>query len=133
MHSYRCGSRIFSWGRIFNTFLKILSTFFILGRSKRYSELSQSTKKTLFRPKLLRQRQKFEQKQAERVFLGTFWKNFTKNRFFAPPLKIVQRGKRGPFGSVGGRIPKWEASAHAPSPPLTRFALLYPAKKRMGQ
>ena len=52
-------------GRIFKKISKVLSTFF-LGRPNWFSELFQSTKKTLFRPKFLRRKQNFEKTGQKR-------------------------------------------------------------------
>ena len=53
--------------------------------------------KTLFWPNFLRQRQKFEEKNAKKVFLGTFWKILAKNCIFSAycPLKLVYIGTKG--------------------------------------
>ena len=84
----------------------------------------QSTKKSLFWPKLLRRRQNCEQKQAKKALFGNFLPK--KSLFFrrALPLKLSvdwsrknlgsisqnwisqNSSKGGPFGSAGGRIPK---------------------------
>ena len=66
--------------RIFKKFSKILTTFFFLGRSDWFSELSQSSKKTLFWPNFLRRRQFFEKKVKKAVF-GHF-ENLTKKIAF---------------------------------------------------
>ena len=86
----RGGSRIFSRGeRIFKKFSKILTTFFFLGRSDWFSELSQSSKKTLFWPNFLRRRQFFEKTGQKSRFWALFGKFWQKKRVFwrALPLK----------------------------------------------
>ena len=53
-----------------------------LGGPNWFSELSQTTIKTLIRPNFLRRRQSFE-KRPKKAFIDTFWKNSTKKlRFF---------------------------------------------------
>ena len=89
----RGGSKIFSrggGGGFSKNFRKFWRSFF-LGRSDWFSELSQSSKKTLFWPNFLRRRQFLEKTGQKKLFLGTFWKTLTKkSRFFwrALPLKI---------------------------------------------
>ena len=75
--------RIFSRGRIFKKISKILSTFF-LGRPNWFSELYQSSTKTLFWPNFLRNRQSFEKTGQKRRFRH-FWKILTKNCVFSAP------------------------------------------------
>ena len=80
----RGGSRIFLRGGWFS---KTMATFF-LGRPNWFSELSQTTIRTLIWPNFLRRSPIFE-KRPKKAFLGTFWKISTKK--FAPsrsPLKI---------------------------------------------
>ena len=83
-------------GRVFKKNLKILSIFLFLDW---FSELSQSTKKTLFRQPFSAPQAKFWKNSPKKAFLGTFgklcfrhfWKIMTKNlRFFGThsPLKI---------------------------------------------
>ena len=63
---------------------------FFLDRSDWFSELSQSSKKTLFWRNFLRRRQFFEKKQVKKAVFGHFLENFDKkNAFFwrALPLK----------------------------------------------
>ena len=110
------------------------------GRSNWFSELSQSSKNTLFWTKFLRRRQKFE-KTSQNLFLGTFWIIMTKKtQFFGArfPLKLVFIGAQGawknfrvrhqkwisqnstrdgPFGSAGGRILEGVGVRLIPPPP----------------
>ena len=110
---------------------------FLLDRPKSISRHCQSTKKTLFWPKFLRQN--FEKKQAKIAFLGTFWSFFGARSH----LKIVficakvafrnnlgsvchkwisqNRTKGGPFGSAGVQILKKRSlPPHAQPPPPIR-------------
>ena len=74
---------------------------FFLGRPNLFSELFQSTTKTLFCQKFLRRRQNVEKTGQKKAFLGTFWKLFTKtSRFFGARSHLKKCAFRKILGSV---------------------------------
>ena len=98
-HIIRGGSRDFLEGGWFSKKLRKFCRFF-LGRSNWFSELSQSTTKTLFWPKRLRRRRNFEKTGHESVFRHILEKFDQKIAFFLralPPLKLVYMAPKAPL------------------------------------